>query len=404
MTREIISDAIGLIEDGLIAEAGRLRGRSRQKRLLIRLAAAAAAVVLIAYAGRGLLSRQAQSSLPLLEVWDESVGGMGYEGYLAYDISELTSANPWRESMSLKTLPVYRNKAARDQAGRPLYPDFEKMQALLLETAARLGIDTDTAAVTDDIPDEKTQQIITEKFQAVGEEVPENYFAPSELRMQGEGIEIAVDGSLTATISFDPPIRLPEGYTFAHDANEEQMRDAAGYLQEAYAPLLGLLKTPALDLTGGDYTYDGQQSYGVEFFDNSGGKAQRIVNFNFKRIAFYPNDTGELFLARVFSPDLSEKVGDYPIISLEEARQLLCEGHYLTSVPYAMPGEGYIRRAELIYRTSGREPYAMPYYRFYVELPDEKLENSLNDYGAYYVPAVESAYLTGLPTWDGSFN
>lgn len=43
-------------------------------------------------------------------------------------------------------------------------------------------------------------------------------------------------------------------------------------------------------------------------------------------------------------------------------------------------------------------------YRFLVELPQEEREHGLCDYGAYYVPAVEEAYLTGLPVWDASFN
>lgn len=34
-----------------------------------------------------------------------------------------------------------------------------------------------------------------------------------------------------------------------------------------------------------------------------------------------------------------------------------------------------------------------PYYRFWVEVPAEKQENGLNTYVAYYVPAVETAYL-----------
>lgn len=40
----------------------------------------------------------------------------------------------------------------------------------------------------------------------------------------------------------------------------------------------------------------------------------------------------------------------------------------------------------------------MPYYRFYVELPEEK-RAGLNNYGAYYVPAVEKEYLTNMPVF-----
>ena len=30
--------------------------------------------------------------------------------------------------------------------------------------------------------------------------------------------------------------------------------------------------------------------------------------------------------------------------------------------------------------------------------------DGLKTYGAYYVPAVQSEYLEGLPVWDGGFN
>ena len=69
-----------------------------------------------------------------------------------------------------------------------------------------------------------------------------------------------------------------------------------------------------------------------------------------------------------------------------------------------MPGEKYIKKVELVYRTSEMEEIYMPYYRFYVELPEENLEHGLKTYGAYYVPAVEGSYLTNMPVYDGSFN
>ena len=109
-------------------------------------------------------------------------------------------------------------------------------------------------------------------------------------------------------------------------------------------------------------------------------------------------------MARIFKPDLSRKIGDYPIISPDKAQELLAESHYLTSVPYEFPGEAYVKKVELVYRTGALETYYMPYYRFYVELPEETQENGLITYGAYYVPAVESRYISNMPTWDGSFN
>ncbi len=46
----------------------------------------------------------------------------------------------------------------------------------------------------------------------------------------------------------------------------------------------------------------------------------------------------------------------------------------------------------------------MPYYRFYVELPEAEGENGFKDYGAYDVPAVEGSYIANMPTGDGGLS
>ena len=68
------------------------------------------------------------------------------------------------------------------------------------------------------------------------------------------------------------------------------------------------------------------------------------------------------------------------------------------------PGEKYISSVELVYRNGKRDEVFMPYYRFLVELPSMQRDNSLKDYGAFYVPAVDGRYLENMPVWDGSFN
>ena len=170
-----------------------------------------------------------------------------------------------------------------------------------------------------------------------------------------------------------------------------------------YGELLGM-EEPRLNLYGGDYDIYGRQLYRLEFFEGAGSDLDQILHYNFTPVAFYCDDAGGLFLVRIWQPDLSQKMGDYPIITASQARELLLEGHYITTVPYEMPGREYIRKVELVYRTGTQKEYYMPYYRFYAELPQEKRENGLNTYGAYYVPAVSGEYLIGMPTWDGSFN
>lgn len=353
-------------------------------------------------------------NLPLLSITEDSGGGMGFEGYMAYDISEIVSNNPWAETAEFSTLPVYQNLLAYGENDQVAGADFDKMKELLLDVASRLGIDTDSLEITDNAPDEKTQAAIRKKLKNVGDSVPDGFFSPTAVIAEDNGIKIEVDQQMTAKITFDPAITLPDEYDFTNYASYEQVAAVAEYLEEKYNNLIEM-DNPQANIHGGDYsifseedieTYGTQQAqgYSIEFYDGSGDITSQIINFNFNRVAFYCDDDGKLFLARVFQPDLSGKVGDYPIITVDEAKKLLENGNYITTVPEELPGLEYVAKAELIYRTGGTEQYFMPYYRFYVELPDMEMENGLKTYGAYYVPAVEGKYISNMPVWDGRFN
>ncbi len=347
----------------------------------IRFATAAACLAAAAAAGILLLPRE-PAELPLLTIAEDTNSGMGFEGYTVHDISELTNGNPWNEDMVLTTLPVYRNPLTYVD-NRPSGADFEQMEDILLDTAGRLGMDTAALTVTDNAPDEDEQKAITEKYAEVGSTVPAGCFDPTELSVRTRQYELTIDLTQTIDIRFKPRIPLPEGLLLS---------DSAEYLMMEYAALMDF-KQPQLIPSGGDSNMDQ-----LSFYDGAGNDVQRIVNYNFFRVSFLSST-----LARITMPDLSDKAGDYPVISLEEAKSLLESGHYITTVPCELPGMEYAAKAELVYRTGSREDYFMPYYRFYVELPEWE-ENGLKTYGAYYVPAVSGEYLAEMPVWDGSFN
>lgn len=406
MKSQRLLQAMGEIDEQLVAEAAQ-PVRQNRRTAWLRWGAAAACLAVAVFAGARLLwpgQPGAGGELPLLTLTEGGAGGMGYEGYMAYDVSELVSANPWQEGTQLSTLPVYQNPLFYDENSTPSGLDFPAMEALLRQVADGLGLDSSTLVVTDNSPSEEYKAAVREKVAAVGEELPEGYFDPTAVMAEAEGIKLEVDSTFTAEIRFEPAIALPAEYNFTHFASYDDVQKVAQYLQNQYPGLLGQMKEPRLNITGGDYNIYGEQGYYIEFFDGAGSQTEQIVNFNFRRVVFHCDDEGKLFLARVFWPQLSQKVGDYPIISAEEARELLLEGHYTTSVPYELPGEQYIAKVELIYRTSSYEAYHLPYYRFYVELPEEQREHGLKDYGAYYVPAVESRYIANMPLWGGQFN
>lgn len=342
-------------------------------------------------------------NLPSLTVSDSTLG-MGFESYIAHDVSELVNANPWNEILELSTLPVYKNPLTYDDSYQITGGyDFAAMNALLLDSAASLGLDPDNLTVSDNAPDEDTRNQIREKLEDAGDSVSETQFDPTAAILESDGITITVDQAMTVTVSFEPTRELPKEYHFTHTSSYEELTAVSDWLKASYSDFIGFTQ-PESNLSGGDYDIYGNQHYSVGFFDKSGTLTEQIIHYNFNQVQFYCDDNGNLSMARIFKPDLSRKIGDYPIISPAAAQELLTEDHYLTSVPYEFPGEAYVQKVELVYRTGTSETYYMPYYRFYVELPEETQNNGLNTYGAYYVPAVESRYISNMPTWEGSFN
>ncbi len=389
-------DKMGLVEAAFV-EAADIELK-RQKFTWTRFTAVAACFVLMFFAVSNFMLR---TKLPLLSI-SVSNDGMGFEGYGAYDISELVNANPWSEDFELAILPVFKNPITYDEFHIASGADIEKMRSILLEVAGRLGLDADMLTITDDAPDEETKQKMAEGFKMATrlETLPDGYFDPTMLMTEAEGMKLEVDQFLTVTIRFDPSVPLPEEYSFA---NGTTYADVAEYLKTAYQDLIGF-DDPQLNLSGGDRNIYGHQSFSIEFFEGDKHKTKQIVNYHFNRVAFSFDDEGKLFIARVYRPDITEKVGDYPIITVEEANELLANGNYITTVPYELPGMDYVKKVELVYRNDRDSEYFMPYYRFYVELPDMEFDNGMKTYGAYYVPAVSGEYIENMPLWDGSFN
>lgn len=397
-------DKMGLIDPDYVEAADVKTKKNRFS--WMKWGAAAACFSVIVFAATILFPHdepELSSDLPMLSISENASDGMGYEGYMAYDISELVNTNPWNEESKISALPVYQNLLHDDANHIASGTDFSKMQEFILDVAGRLGLDINSITITDNAPSEEEKQQIIQKYEAAGSVVPDGYFDPTALIVEAEGIKIEVDQSMTATINFDPAVSLPEKYNFTHYASYDDTIAVADYLKSEYDELIGM-DNPQVNIHGGDYNIYSQQSFSIEFFDTADSDIEQIINYNFNRVAFYCDDNGELFLARVYQPNLSKKIGDYPIITSDQAKELLLNGNYISTVPYEFPGAEFIKKVELIYRTGGYEEYYMPYYRFYVELPEAEHENGLKDYGAYYVPAVEGSYISNMPTWDGSFN
>lgn len=323
-----------------------------------------------------------QTELPTLPVsMGPSLGGYGYEGYYVRDISELKNTSPSQIGSLPDTLPVFRNAAG----GYPLQAASEeymaKMLTLCRSVAGRLGWDA-----------EETAEVWEERSDGL---------APTTVTATGaDGVKIEVDQFMTVTISYPDRNRpfsenvLPT-YDDAHKLAEKLLAE--------YRDLMNFAN-PQICITGGYYNIDGEQSYDIAFVETGGTQTQELLEFFFHGAEFFCNEDGEPRIIRLRCTDLSDKVGDYPIITAQQAQAQLVAGHYITSCGWEMPGEAYIRKVELVYRTGEYDEYFMPYYRFYVELLEEAPVEGCMHLAAYYVPAVAEEYLAPLSTWDGRFN
>ena len=186
MKEEQISDALNLLDNTFIGETDSLRNRQKkvQKGVMFskifsaaggywKWAVAGICIITAVIAGRRMLMLKPanvnqsvqEEKLPMLSVTENSSDGMGFEGFWAYDISELTNNNPWNEERQPSTLPVFKNRLSYDNDFIVSGADFGKMRELLLEIAGRLGLDAASLEIKDDAPDEAVKQEITEKME-----------------------------------------------------------------------------------------------------------------------------------------------------------------------------------------------------------------------------------------------
>lgn len=332
-------------------------------------------------------NRPAEVDLPMLTIslgWGE----MGYEGYLYYDISEWNSGNPWEET-AYDALPVFKN-GAYNAIGIPVGLDKETMRANAEAVAKVLDMD-----------------ILELREKTVGETIEgSGLTADAVTRVEAVTSEavIRAEADGTVTIDFGEGRKLPEEFNMTHhDTTDREATAVLDHLLEEYSALLEL-EQPEKVLFWERNIY-GQMIRHYSVYEAVGDAREDLLNYHFNYVQFSPDDDGELMLIRLYDGlACAERIGDYPIISQEEALTLLLNGNYATSVPYEIAGEERVAGVELVYRSGSGEQIFLPYYRFFVELPETLRNDELKDYGAYYVPAVEGRYIENMPTYDGHFN
>lgn len=329
--------------------------------------------------------------LPMLHIQDNTQGGMGFEGVLCYDIDEIDNGNPWREDMVFSTLPVFENLAYHS-AGEPVGLKESSILERLEAACAALGLEN-----------------AEREYERNGTKV-------ISITAEASGIAVTVGANGEVTVNFKDGLALPEQLNFTwHDTSRHEAEEVMAYFIQKFSQLISF-EEPEIVLSGdyimwNDYDQEGNYITEVRFdreyilYEGAGDETEDLLNYKMQFVQFYPDDEGRLSIIRIHDAlSCANKLGDYPIITAAEARDCLLEGNYITDVPYEIEDETLIKKEELVYRSSVLEKTLMPYYRFYVELPEMRRENGPTDFGAYYVPAVKPEYISNMPLWDGRIN
>lgn len=388
--------AIGEIDDALIEQAESYRRR----RTAVPWLAAAACFVLVLGAAvwrAGLSAPPASSSepalgLPLLPsaVTDT---GMGFEGVEVRSAEDYRPLNALEDGQELPdTMPVYRNPSWLSR------PDLDAMEARLWEVAALFGVTEGEVVRTDNTPpDEELEQII-KGIEEKGFPVSDQMFSGS-VKLETDGLSFYAAKSGAVRVTMKPGTLTYGDAPFDPD-------ETAQSLLASMSDQLGL-QDPEAVVTGGNVDRDGNVNYEIVFAERSETAAARAEERSLNTVGFgyFPKEESESVTVWYNAYDRSEKLGDYPIITPDEALALLENGNCITTVPGSLPSADDVRVVELVYRAPNEEVY-QPYYRFWAEVEPEGIaqQEGVVTLGAYYVPAVESQYLEELPAWDGHFN
>lgn len=263
---------------------------------------------------------------------------------------------PWEDAFT-GALPVYRDCTGGEKTHfLPVYLSAAQTEQIGRQAAANLGL-TVTRVRTETVSD---YSAVTDA--AIGG-------LPVRTVLQCSGAEISVSGSGTADIWFTMPMSIPAA----------AQENPGAYLASEYAALLQYHDA-------GYYC----ENYGYPVwvvYEKSADPAQMLTNASLSRAEFRCSSDGVLNAVTLYRPlCAAEYLGDYPVISEQNARAKLLAGQSLTSVTPDEYPDGI--KAEQILRVipeylhCGSGELILPCYRYYVALTAETC-------GVFYVPAVD---------------
>ena len=298
-------------------------------------------------------------SLPILLVEENKEET---ENYFAYDISELYDGNPWKEEWNNKTLPVFYNTELRNRKKKNI-DKREKIQSkikVLEQIAKKFGVTNRNTMLYD------TWNVFLENkdysFQM-------NFYQDILL------------------IKFKKFVELPFIY---EKESKEQAEKVISYFIDTYKDCFDWKEAEKALYCW--YDIYGEKYFSLYAYKKGNTLEEELLNYHFNRAYLMIGEKNEIRAIFFRKTDLSEKIGEYPIITTEQAQQLLQSQTYISVLGNTFSQNMTLVKTELVYRDSIYDSIFMPYYKFFVQLPEIE-ENGLHHYDVYYIPAVQEQYL-----------
>lgn len=309
--------------------------------------------------------------------------GNGAEVFNAYNASEIANDNPWNADMKFTELPVYMSLIDAENY-YSIHFDEEKLMDAAAKTAEKLGLTVGENTMTEPTFIGKNEDVLY-SVKAV--------YSGEKYGVDEIGIEAYTTGEIKVNFGSGDTdgYKLPESFRFDSGGAE---RAALEYVAESFKELFGF-ENPTADIHRTGRNNDGEAGYNeLYIYDSSEDNVQNILNYSLNSVRVAGKDERLEIIWICNRLDCAMNIGNYPIISLEEAIGLLTDGKFYGSfnegaVQNGKMSEDIIVSAELMYRSS--DNYYIPCYRFCVKLEDSN--GDMEAYGAVYVPAVEGKYL-----------
>lgn len=318
-----------------------------------------------------LIGKGKSNALPIIDFEISESSAAGPYAVETDDINSYISANPWNEDMNIQALPVYLNTGYTAYPAELLLSE-DRMLSLAEEIAAKLGY-TSLSHVSHWFD----MGIVTTNSPIEVDDI-------ASVTLKADLADITVSSSAEVTVKFIEPQTLPEGYSLSFDGDTAIACDTVSYLIEEYGNITGLdnLQPEIKPLFADEYLL-------YFAFSDGDDDISDILGYAFGRCEFIGDKTSLMSIKWNLRSQFAEYLGEYDIISSQEAKQMLTSGKFI--IGSESPDESDISAYELIYRYSSSDKYFMPYYRFYVKNDAlSKIGKSVFYY--YDVPAIELKY------------